>query len=148
MDEVGVDIFYARPIEEAPELTPDLKMLYDIKKDWETSEAQKRRIKVILNLEDRVQKDNEGLPCIGPRFRASSRRNGDVMMCEKRRHDPIVFGNINKQRFSEIWASQLRKDVSRKLLKPDSQIGCEVCRITKFNRYFSRLGELKTRKFI
>ena len=148
MDELGVDSFYARPVEEAPQLVPDLKMLYEIKTRWETEEAQKRRIKVLLNLEDRIQRDNEGLPCIGHSLSCVIQANGDVVMCEKRRHDPVIFGNINNQRFSEIWGSQYRKDVSRKLLDPNSQKGCEVCRITKFNRFFSRLGELKTRRFI
>jgi radical SAM protein with 4Fe4S-binding SPASM domain len=123
-------------------------MLYEIKAQWETHESTHRRIKLMMNLDDRIQKDNEGLPCIGHALSCVIQANGDVVMCEKRRHDPVVFGNINKQRFGEIWTSNHRKEVSRKLMNPESQKGCEVCRITKFNRYFSRLGQLKTRNFI
>lgn len=148
LDDMGVDYFYGRPVEEMAELTPDLKMLYDIKSHWETHEVEKRRLKLLMNLDDRIQKDNEGLPCIGHALSCVIQANGDVVMCEKRRHDPVTFGNINQSSFAEIWGSEKRKAVSRKLLDPNSQKGCEVCRITKFNRYFSRLGQLKTKNFI
>ncbi len=101
-----------------------------------------------MNLDDRIQKDNEGLPCIAHALSCVIQADGNVAMCEKRRHDPVVFGNINAQRFTDIWRGALRKDVSRRLLDPCAQRGCEVCRITKFNRYFVRLGELYTRNFI
>jgi radical SAM protein with 4Fe4S-binding SPASM domain len=148
MDAAGVDYIYLRPVEEMPDLSPDLAMLYELKSLWETTRASTRRIKVLMNLDDRIQKDNEGLPCIAHALSCVIQADGNVAMCEKRRHDPVVFGNINAQRFTDIWRGALRKDVSRRLLDPCAQRGCEVCRITKFNRYFVRLGELYTRNFI
>jgi len=148
MDEAGVDYIYLRPVEEMPEISPDLAMLYELKSHWETREAEHRRIKVLMNLDDRIQKSNENLPCIAHALSCVIQADGNVAMCEKRRHDPVVFGNITEQNFTEIWRGSLRKDVSRRLLDPRAQQGCEVCRITKFNRYFFRLGELYTRNFI
>lgn len=148
MDAVGVDYIYLRPVEEMPGLSPDLGMLYELKSHWETREASERRIKVLMNLDDRIQRNNEGFPCIAHALSCVIQANGDVAMCEKRRHDPIVFGNINQQSFSEIWHGNLRKEVSRRLLDPKEQLGCEVCRITKFNRIFFKLGDLYTRNFI
>ena len=148
MDAAGVDYIYLRPVEEMPELTPDLAMLYELKSHWETRESERRRIKVLMNLDDRIQRDNEGFPCIAHALSCVIRADGSVAMCEKRRHDPVVFGNVNEQSFEAIWRSSLRKDVSRRLLDPGQQRGCEVCRITKFNRNFFRLGELYTRNFI
>lgn len=148
MDAAGVDYIYLRPVEEMPELTPDLAMLYELKSEWETSRAASRRIKVLMNLDDRIRKDNEGLPCIAHPLSCVIQADGSVAMCEKRRHDPVVFGNVNSHSFTDIWRGKLRKDVSRRLLDPAAQRGCEVCRITKFNRYFVRLGELYTRNFI
>jgi radical SAM protein with 4Fe4S-binding SPASM domain len=148
LDELGVDYFYGRPVEESPPLLPDLTALYELKAAWETDEASRRRIKVMLNLEDRVQKDNEGLPCLGHSLSCIVRANGDILMCEKRRHDPVTFGNLRERRFSEIWTSDHRIRTSRKLMCPENQIGCEVCRITRLNRFFSNLAKLKTRNFI
>ena len=148
MDATGVDYIYLRPVEEMPDISPDLAMLYEFKSHWETSTAERRRIKVLMNLDDRIQKNNEGLPCIAHPLACVIQADGNVAMCEKRRHDPLVFGTIKEQSFTEIWHGTLRKDVSRRLLDSRAQPGCEVCRITRFNRYFFSLGELYTRNFI
>lgn len=148
LDDRLVDYTYLRPVEEMPELMPSIDFLYDLKSRWETEEANRRRMKVLMNLGDRLQYDNEGLPCIAHSLSCIIQANGNVSMCEKRRHDPVVFGNINTQSFREIWHSDHRREVSQKLLDPESQRGCQVCRITKFNRNFIKLGQLRTRNFI
>ena len=74
--------------------------------------------------------------------------NGDVVLCEKRRHDKIIFGNLNQNDFNTIWTSDYRQEITKKLVNPCEQKGCATCRITSFNRIFYDLKTMHTKNFI
>ena len=106
------------------------------------------RIKFIMNINDRLEYDNVGLPCVAHSITSIIHADGNVACCEKRRQDEICFGNIQQNSFEEIWNSQLRKEITEKLLDSKCQMGCQVCRITPFNKIINNLNNLNTKEFI
>lgn len=147
LDNLGVDYIYFRPVEEAPDITPTREELYDLRKRL-LNITEELRIKFLLTINDRLIYDNAELPCVAHSITSIIHANGDVVCCEKRRHDDITYGNVNNNTFDEIWNSEIRKSTTDKLLCSKSQKGCAVCRITPFNRILTSLSEINTKKFI
>lgn len=147
LDRIGIDYIYLRPVEEAADITPSLESLLDLRKELAelTSET---RIKYMLAVSDRVVEQNAGLACIAHSLTSVIHANGDVALCEKRREDGIILGNVCENSFEDIWISPYREQVSQKLLKPECQSGCSACRVTGFNMIFEQLERVHSKHFI
>ncbi len=147
LDEIGVDYIYFRPVEEAEEILPTVQDMLNLKKkliEW----TKNTRIKYLINIKDRVVKNNNQLPCIAHSLTSIIHADGTVNLCEKRRHDEICLGSVENSSFGELWTSEKRKLATNKLLCAECQNGCDVCRITGFNEVFNQLINMNTRKFI
>ncbi len=147
LDALGVDYLYFRPVEEMDEVMPSLENLLDIKKHL-AGLMKDKRIKYMLNINDRIIDKNAALPCAAHSLTSIIHANGEVGLCEKRRGGNIILGNLNEKSFQEIWASSYHEQVTQKLLNADYQQGCSVCRITGFNMMLDRLEKLHTKNFI
>lgn len=147
LDLMGVDYIYLRPVEEALDIQPSMANLLDLRKQL-AEFTQDKRIKYMLTINDRIIDKNAGLPCFSHTLTSIIHANGEVALCEKRRHDPIILGNINEHTFEEIWKSDYHMKISQKLLNPCSQNGCVACRITGFNMILNQLSQVHTGKFI
>lgn len=147
LDAMGVDYIYLRPVEEAGDITPALESLLDLRKRLAELTA-KTRIRYMLTITDRVINRNAGLPCIAHSLTSIIHANGEVALCEKRRQDGIILGNLYKESFGDIWHSSYRKQISQKLLDPECQKGCSACRMTGFNMLFNQLEKVHTGHFI
>lgn len=147
LDSIGVDYIYLRPVEEAEGITPSLENLLDLRKKLAELTAG-TRIKYMLAVSDRVVDKNAGLPCIAHSLTSVIHANGDVALCEKRREDGIILGNVRDNSFEDIWVSPYREQVSQKLLKAECQSGCSACRVTGFNMIFEQLERVHSKHFI
>ncbi len=147
LDKMGIDYIYLRPVEEAADITPSLESLLDLRKKL-AEMTSKTRIKYMLAISDRVVDRNAGLACIAHSLTSIIHANGDVALCEKRREDGIILGNVRENSFEDIWVSPYREQVSQKLLKPECQSGCSACRVTGFNMIFEQLGKVHSKRFI
>lgn len=147
LDAIGVDYIYLRPVEEAGNITPSLESLLDLRKRLAQLTA-KTRIKYMLTITDRVVDQNAGLPCIAHSLTSIIHANGEVALCEKRRQDGIILGNLYEKSFGDIWHSSYRKQISQKLRNPECQKGCSACRMTGFNMLFNQLEKVHTGHFI
>lgn len=147
LDHIGIDYIYLRPVEEAEEIAPSLDDLLKLKKKLAEFTADKR-LKYMISINDRVIDKNAGLPCVAHSLTSIIHANGDVALCEKRRNDEIILGNIYEQSFDEIWVSPYREQISQKLLQKECQNGCSACRVTGFNMVFEQLEKVHTRQFI
>ena len=147
LDEMGIDYLYIRPVEEAPDITPTIEEMLDLRKQL-VELTKDKRIKYMLTIADRVVDKNNNLPCIAHSLTSIIHANGDVSLCEKRRNESIVFGNINETCFKQIWESPYREQVTQRLLNAECQQGCSACRITGFNMLFDSLSKLNTKHFI
>lgn len=147
LDHAGVDYLYLRPVEEAPDITPSLENLLMIRKKLADITAN-MRMKYMLLINDRVVDQNAGLPCIAHSLTSIIHANGEVALCEKRREDGIILGNVYEKSFEEIWVSPYRERISQKLLNPECQEGCSACRVTGYNMIFEQLESVHSRHFI
>lgn len=147
LDGIGVDYIYMRPVEEAEGIMPSLEELLDLRRQLAELTVD-RRIKYMLVINDRVVDKNAGLPCIAHSLTSIIHANGEVALCEKRREDGIIIGNVYENSFGNIWLSPCREQASQKLLSADCQKGCSACRITGFNRIFEQLRNVHTKSFI
>jgi len=147
LDNMGVDYIYFRPVEEAGDITPSVEELLDLKKKL-VEMTKNTRIKYMLNITERVIDKNAGLPCIAHSLTSIIHANGEVALCEKRREDEIVLGNINEHTFHEIWNSEYHEQITQRLLDACEQNSCSVCRVTGFNMIFNRLENVHSKKFI
>lgn len=147
LDRIGVDYIYLRPVEEAEDIAPSLENLLDLRKKLADLTAG-TRIKYMLAISDRVVDKNAGLPCIAHSLTSVIHANGEVALCEKRREDGIILGNVKDSSFEEIWISPYREQVSQKLLKLECQNGCSACRVTGFNMIFEQLERVHSKHFI
>lgn len=147
LDSMGIDYIYLRPVEEAGELAPSLENLLNLRRQL-AELTEHTRIKYMLAIADRVIDKNAGLPCIAHTLTSIIHANGDVALCEKRREDNIILGNLHQNTFQEIWESDYHGEISQKLLDAKWQSGCSVCRITGFNMMLEQLENVHTRRFI
>lgn len=147
LDGIGVDYIYLRPVEEAEDIAPPLESLLDLRKKLAELTAG-TRIKYMLAISDRIVDKNAGLPCIAHSLTSVIHANGEVALCEKRREDGIILGNVRDSSFEEIWISPYREQISQKLLKPKCQSGCSACRVTGFNMIFDQLEKVHSKHFI
>ena len=147
LDELKVDYVYFRPVEEAPDITPSRDELYDLRKNL-LKLTEDKRIKFMLTINDRLECANAGLPCIAHSLTSIIHANGDIVCCEKRRHDSITYGNINDQTYKEIWNGKMKNETTKKLLDVEAQKGCSACRITPFNKIMYNLEGINTKRFI
>ena len=148
LEKIGVDYVYFRPVENHDELLMGKKETNELYEQLNHYFSYSRLSHIFLNSRDNTKKNNRSLPCVAHSLTCIIRANGDVMLCEKRKHDPTCLGNINHSKFFDIWNSPKRVEVTRRLLNPEQQVGCEICRITRFNELFYNLGNLKSKEFI
>lgn len=146
LNEDNVDYIYIRPVEGYSELQPTLEELNAL--EHRLSELTKDfRIKAVVK-DGRYELNNGCLPCVAHSLTSIIHANGDVVCCEKRKHDIHILGNVNDSSFSEIWNSEDRARISCYYLDPSSQQGCDVCRLTSFNHIFTDICNLNTANFI
>ena len=126
---------------------PSLESLLNLRKKIAGLTAD-RRIKYMLVINDRVVDKNAGLPCIAHSLTSIIHADGEVALCEKRREDGIIIGNVYDDSFSNIWRSSCREQASQRLLDPRCQKGCHACRITGFNMIFEQLKNVHSKNFI
>lgn len=147
LDDIGIDYIYLRPVEEAKEITPSLESLLDLRRQL-AKLTENTRIKYMLTMNDRVVDKNAGMPCVAHSLTSIIHANGDVALCEKRREDSIILGNLYENSFKEIWLSSCRRQASQKLLQAECQEGCGPCRMTGFNKIFEQLEKVHSKHFI
>ncbi len=147
LDEIGIDYIYLRPVEEAGTITPSLEDLLNLRRQL-AEFTENTRIKYMLTITDRVVDKNAGLPCIAHTLTSIIHANGEVALCEKRREDNIILGDLHQSTFEEIWRSSYHEEVSQKLLNALCQGGCSACRMTGFNMILEQLEKVHTKHFI
>lgn len=143
LKEIGVDYFAVKPFNQHPLISfkPDKKMLgYDeLKKIEELSSdnfiAVVRR-NFLANEKDRMYKK-----CYGLEFFAEIESNGDLCPC-----GPLLgikeysYGNVYKNSFQEIWNSQVRKDILKKIYMDfDISLCMENCRLNSVNNFLWKI---------
>ena len=147
LDGRDVDYVYLRPVEGTEIEGPTTRQLSKLDARLRQA-ATGRRIKPLLRTRATCGANNAGMPCIAHLLSCVVHANGDLVICEKRAHDRLVLGNLWNRGFEDLWWSDQHLDVLGQLLDPDQQRGCELCRMTPYNRILTSLPRLRTTRFI
>jgi radical SAM protein with 4Fe4S-binding SPASM domain len=149
LDKPGINYIKFRNVEENDHLAVSKEFIQGLEERISRDFRSRNNLRVLFQKNTGgIPKDNNLLPCIAHSLRSIIHANGDVVLCEKRRHDPIILGNINRESYHSIWNSLKRLEVSKRLLEKNNQIGCAACRITSFNELLYSLTQIKTANFI
>lgn len=144
--EAGVSYIQMRPVVDNKELYPygvDLTFL---------KFYQSAKFAVIVDgMKENAGFGNAKLPCRAHSITAIVSGDGAVYICGRLNIydwlEPI--GNINQQKFEEIWNGETRKKQAEMVSKADfCERNCPQCRVTKFNRLFERLETINSKHFI
>jgi radical SAM protein with 4Fe4S-binding SPASM domain len=89
---------------------------------------------------ERLQKEVIYDECHGTSFFALIDAYGNVIPCNMFYGQPeFTYGNLNEQSFSEIWESERRVDISKRLCKERIETCRKGCRLDAANRYLHRI---------
>ncbi len=146
LDDLNFDFINMRTVEENDDLSPKKEDIVNFQNFLKTTSY--KNMLVLFNPSFENVDDNKNMPCIAHSLRSIIHADGNVFLCEKRRTDPIILGNINNESFLTIWNSKKRKEATQKLLNPENQRGCKVCRITKYNELILGLLNVRSNHFI
>lgn len=147
MQTLGLDYVQFRNVEENTHLKLEKEQMDELGKEIE-QKFTRQTLCVRLDSHFRDVCANNNLSCVAHSLRSIIHADGDVLLCEKRRHDAISIGNINTDSFLDIWNASARRHATKKLLNPESQKGCTECRIASYNQLFADLCRVKTIHFI
>lgn len=145
LKEMGVDNLQIKPYSHHPlsknDLSFDFKRAEEIRIKLEGLSGDKfqmiYRTEAIRNLCER----GDYTLCHGLPFFALLDSKGDIIPCNLFYNNPeFTYGNINDNLFSQIWASQTRKDVLEKLKKRGVQDCRRGCRLDASNRYLDKVA--------
>jgi len=102
-------------------------------------------------LQENKVRGNNGVPCYANSLVSIISASGDVFICGRLNVYEWLkpIGNINNQKFKDIWNGEERIKQIRKVL--DNKFCnryCPECRITKYNILIDKLKKIKTKNFI
>ena len=97
----------------------------------------------ILFREATAQRVEKGMPypeCYGLPFISLIDSKGNVLPCNLFYDQPeFIYGNLNQNSFSEIWGSEKRKEILKKIKELGVENCRHGCRCDAANRYLHRL---------
>ena len=144
---IGADYFVVKPFTEHPMSEARLSGKFDYTSPILLEEkalglaTDKFDVVIRRNTMQKVGHEKAYEECFGYRFWAYLDSNGNLYSCSAFLGDAnYCYGNIYKQSFDDIWKSDRRKEVIRRMSKVDVSKCREICRLDEINKY---LWELK-----
>ncbi|MEK6913069.1 MAG: radical SAM protein [Nanoarchaeota archaeon] len=144
LKDIGADNLQIKPYSKHPDSINDLIMNsqeYN-KIEEQLKEFNSDSFKIFFRKEtiERIQGGINYPECYGIPFFALIDALGNVVPCNLfYGNEEFTYGNLHEKSFSEIWASEKRKEILKKL----KERGCESCRkgcrLDVINRYLYRL---------
>jgi len=142
--DIGVDNFQVKPAHDHPKSSYH-PGFYDysgeIKNSLEKIETEDFKVIVRLKSLERIKVKRNYKECHGFNFYGLIDANGSVVPCNIFYNNPeFIYGNINDNRFKDIWFSERRKSIMEKIYESNHQYCAEYrCRLDVMNRYLERV---------
>ena len=142
--ETGADNIQVKPYSHHPLSKNDFEMDYSkidfLKEDVESYSDKKFQAIYRDSTIHRLQEGKDYNECYGLPFFALVTAYGNVIPCNLFYENPeFSYGNINQQGFKEIWLSEKRKKVIKKVKERGIKECRECCRLDTINKYLYRL---------
>ena len=144
--EIGASYIQLRPVVDNDELYPK-----NINLNFLKLFMNKNFGVIVDGMEENAETGNQNLPCVSNNITSIISGDGSVYLCGRLNIydwlEPI--GNINTNRFSEIWNGDIHRRQKEMVLDPDfCSKNCPQCRVTKFNVLFDRVKKINSKHFI
>lgn len=141
---MGVDNLQIKPYSQNPnsinKFNIDYKKFIHFKKELEKFNTKDFEVFFRIKRIDRVSKNREYPHCYGLPFFAIINEKGNVLPCHLfYNHLKFAYGNIYENKFSEIWKSENRELVLKKIQQKGVQDCKRGCRLDLINSYLHRL---------
>lgn len=142
--EIGTDNIQIKPYSQHPSSINQFAINYKdyehIEKDLEALNSGKFKVLFRKQTMKRVDEGVAYPECYGLPFFALIDAKGNILPCNLfYGNDEFTYGNLNQAGFSQIWASEKRKQVLEKLRKQGVENCRHACRLDLINRYLHRL---------
>ena len=155
MKKVGVDYFVMRPFYQMPwcewkGVTKWNMIIIDRICDelWELSTDKFSAVLRRDTLFENKKKEKGYNQCLALPFAITLEASGDIYMCFPYRREDFSIGNMYKQDFKEIWLSERRQQVLKKIEKLDKNECQMYCRHHKMNQFLWGYKNEKNKSFI
>lgn len=145
LKEIGVDNFQIKPAHSHPNSSykPDFYDFTNIEFVKQLEDLQSEIFKVVVRLNSlhRLKEERTYKQCHAFHFYSLIDAKGDVVPCNVfYNNSDFIYGNINEQSFEDIWNSQKRIDIIKKIDGLNNKYcGNYRCRLDVMNRYLHRL---------
>ncbi len=141
---IGVDNMQIKPYSKHPgsinNLAIDPVEYNKIKDDLMKFDSKDFRVLFRKATTERIQEGITYPECYGLPFFALIDSNGNVIPCNLfYGNNEFNYGNINEKSFSEIWYSERKKEILKKLKEKGIEDCRRGCRLDVINRYLHRL---------
>lgn len=141
---LGADNVQIKPYSHHPlsnnDLAIDFNRLQGLRENLAKLEDGKFRVFYRERAIERLQKGKDYNECFAAPFFALIDSKGNVIPCNLFYNSPeFYYGNLNQEKFSDIWAGQKRKEVLKKLKAMGVSSCREGCRLDCNNGYLGRL---------
>ncbi len=142
--EEGADNIQIKPYSHHPSSKNDLSFDYTAAEEMrvrlEGIASENFQVVYRTNTIDKILGAKEYSHCHGAPFFSLIDAHGNVIPCNLFYGNPeFTYGNINEHLFSEIWGSERRKAVNKKLLDGGVKECRRGCRLDHVNSYLERL---------
>lgn len=142
--EIGVDNIQLKPYSKHPlsinDLTADYSKMGTLERQVGALQDENFQVMLRAKTIERLFSKRDYNICYGLSFMALIDAKGNVMPCNLFYDSPeFTYGNINDDKFSEIWQSKQRRKVMEKLECKGIDECRKGCRLDPINRYLHRL---------
>lgn len=144
MKEIGVDNVQIKPYSPHPLSKNDLRFNYGeaekIREGLESLSTKKFQVVYRKNTIKRLNEERSYPECYGLSFFSLIDAFGNVIPCNLfYKKEEFIYGNINEEKFSEIWKGERRKGIIKKIKNNGVGECRKGCRLDVINRYLERL---------
>ncbi|MEK6859638.1 MAG: radical SAM protein [Nanoarchaeota archaeon] len=141
---LGVDNLQVKPYSQNPnsinKFSPDYNRLAVLKYELDKISSENFKVFFRINRMESVSNEQNYKVCHGLPFFAIINEKGNVMPCHLYYDMPeFSYGNIYEKDFSQIWVSEKRKEVLKKIQHAGIHDCKKGCRLDLTNKYLHRL---------
>lgn len=142
---IGVDYFTIKPFSQHPlsenKIEIDYSNLLELEEQLKELSTENFRIYFRANAMKKLVCKREYKQCLALPFMVYIDSLGNLWPCIAfMGRDELAYGNLNENRFVDIWKSQRRKDIISYFNNLNLEENCrEICRLDEMNKYLDEL---------
>ena len=145
LKKIGVDYFTIKPFSQHPQSKHIMQVNYqemlDLEKEVRNLQTEDYKIYFRAHSMQKLEQKRCYKHCWALPFMVYIDAKGNLWPCIVfMGQDNLKYGNLNEERFVDIWEGQHRKEITEYFMNMDLEKNCrELCRLDEMNRYLDEL---------